>query len=274
LCCEEEFATSVVLFLIVSFLASVAGAVCGIGGGIIMKPALDLLRLADAAAISFLSSCTVLAMSFYSVLRTAMDKDGSVDYKISTPLAIGGALGGVAGNYIFSLGKNLLGNNNLVGAVQSVLLALISAGVMLYRFKADAITTKNVKHALACLVIGLSLGVVSSFLGIGGGPLNLVVFFFFFSMRTKTAAKNSLYVILFSQAANMLTALLTGRLPAFEPLALVLMIAGGLLGGFAGRLLNRRMSEQRVEKLFMGLMVLILLISVYNTYTFIAMSHV
>ena len=40
------------------------------------------------------------------------------------------------------------------------------------------------------------LGIISSFLGIGGGPINLVVLFFFFSMPTKIAAENSLYRVI------------------------------------------------------------------------------
>lgn len=35
------------LFLIVNFLASVVGAICGIGGGVIIKPVLDLFGLAS-----------------------------------------------------------------------------------------------------------------------------------------------------------------------------------------------------------------------------------
>ena len=53
------------LFLIVSFSASVVGAICGIGGGVIIKPVLDLLHMETVAAIQFLSGCTVLSMSAY-----------------------------------------------------------------------------------------------------------------------------------------------------------------------------------------------------------------
>ena len=53
---------SMVAFL-VSFLASTAGAICGIGGGVIIKPVLDLFQMASVSTISFLSGCTVLSMS-------------------------------------------------------------------------------------------------------------------------------------------------------------------------------------------------------------------
>lgn len=36
---------SSILFFCVSFFASIAGAICGIGGGVIIKPVLDMLGL-------------------------------------------------------------------------------------------------------------------------------------------------------------------------------------------------------------------------------------
>ena len=39
------------IFLLVSLLASTAGAICGIGGGVIIKPVLDLFHLAPVATI-------------------------------------------------------------------------------------------------------------------------------------------------------------------------------------------------------------------------------
>ena len=106
---------------------------------------------------------------------------------------------------------------------------------------------------------------MSSFLGIGGGPINLVVLGFFFGMDTKTAAANSLYIILFSQSASLLTTILTKSVPDFRILALILMIAGGIGGGIVGRKLNRKMDNRAVDRLFIVLMVLIVCICIYNT---------
>ena len=44
-----------VIFAMVSFLASVAGAICGIGGGVLIKPILDTFGVLSVASISFLS---------------------------------------------------------------------------------------------------------------------------------------------------------------------------------------------------------------------------
>ena len=90
-----------ILAFLVSFLASTAGAICGIGGGVIIKPTLDLFQMASVSTISFLSGCTVLSMSLYSVGRGLLAHDSTVDFKTGTPLALGAAIGGVFGTQLF-----------------------------------------------------------------------------------------------------------------------------------------------------------------------------
>ena len=256
------------LFFIVSFLASIVGAICGIGGGVIIKPVLDMLRLETVSAISFLSGCTVLSMTSYSVGRSMLAGERRVALRTGTPLAVGAAIGGLLGKQLFTFIRGFFEDQNTVGAVQAVCLAFITLGTLIYTVNKNRIRTKEVKNRLACVAIGLALGVMSSFLGIGGGPINLVVLFYFFGMDTKTAAANSLYIILFSQLASVLTAIATHAVPSFPWTALLLMAAGGIGGGIAGRALNRRMDESMVDKLFIGLMTVIIGISIYNCWQY------
>ena len=254
----------VVLFFVVSFLASIAGAICGIGGGVIIKPVLDLFGLASVSTISFLSGCTVLAMSCNSVGKNILAHENRVDFAIGTPLAIGAAVGGVVGKQLFSSIKAMFENANTVGSVQAVCLALVTLGTFIYTLNKSKIKTHQVTNKLVCVIVGLVLGIMSSFLGIGGGPINLVVLFFLFSMDTKTAAQNSLYVILFSQITSLVTTLVTRSVPEFDVLALIFMVAGGIGGGMAGRKINKKMDNAAVDKLFLCLMAVIILISCYN----------
>lgn len=253
------------IYFVVSFSASVIGAICGIGGGVIIKPVLDLCGLASVSTISFLSGCTVLSMSLYSVCRNLTSGKSMVDMKTGTPLALGGAIGGIIGKQLFSSVKAVFANPNTVGAVQAACLTLLTVGTLIYTIHKSRIKTKRIESIPVCLVIGLALGILSSFLGIGGGPFNLVVLFYFFSMDTKTAAQNSLYIILFSQITSLLTTLTTNSVPAFEPIALIFMVSGGIFGGMVGRMLNRKFDNTAVDKLFMGLMTVIICISIYNT---------
>ena len=116
----------------------------------------------------------------------------------------------------------------------------------------------------ASLVIGLLLGMCSSFLGIGGGPMNLAVLYYFFSMGTKQAAVNSILIILMSQVMSLIVSLVTGSVPAFEVPVLVAMVAAGAIGGFVSAKLHRKLSAETTDKLFSGLLVVIFLICCYN----------
>ncbi len=252
------------IFAMVSFLASVVGAVCGIGGGVLIKPVLDAFGVLNVAAVSFLSGCTVLSMSCYSVAKARISGSCLVDIKTGTPLAIGAAVGGIVGKIMFQYSSRLVENKDQVGAIQALCLLIITFGTFLYTLRKDRIKTHRISNQPACMAIGLALGIVSSFLGIGGGPINLVVLYFFFSMDTKTAAQNSLYIILFSQAASLINTLISKNVPEFGIGLLAVMVSGGILGGFAGRMVNKRMDAEMVGKLFMGLMILIMLICVYN----------
>ena len=252
-----------ILFFVVAFLSSIVGAICGIGGGVVIKPVLDMLQMGAPATINFLSGCTVLSMSMYSVSKALRAGDSKVEMSTGTPLAIGAALGGVVGKEMFSAVKNFFGGSSMVGGVQAVALGIITLGTLLYTINKSRIRTHRASNKALCAVIGLLLGVMSSFLGIGGGPINLVVLGYCFGMDTKTAAANSLYIILFSQAASLIATLISG-LPEFRVLALVLMVMGGIGGGIVGRSLNKKMDNRAVDKLFIGLMVLIVGICVYN----------
>ena len=114
----------------------------------------------------------------------------------------------------------------------------------------------------------LLLGIMSSFLGIGGGPINLAVLFFFFGMETKTAATTSLYIILFCQATNLMATFLGGGAPEFRWPVMALMVIGGICGGMVGRKLSRKMERRSIDRLFALQMVLIICLNIYNVWKF------
>lgn len=246
----------------IAFFASTIGAICGIGG-IIIKPVMDAVGAADVATINFLSGCTVLSMTCYSVIKSKVSGDSKIDPKIDTPLAVGAAAGGLAGRQMFSAVASFFGDANIAGAVQAGTLMLVTVGTLLYTLNKEKIATRNVTGAIPCVAIGLVLGISSSFLGIGGGPINLVVLFYFFTMSTKRAAQSSLYIILFSQAASTIAAV-AGGVSNLDVALLAGMAVCGILGGIAGRAVNRHIDDAAVDKLFCCLMVAIILISGFN----------
>lgn len=257
-----------VLFFLISLAATTMGAISGIGGGVIIKPVLDATSGLGVSTISFLSGCTVLSMAVVSLLRSR-GSGVKIDPRRSTSLAVGAAVGGVVGKLLFDALKNASGADALVGSAQSILLLLTTFGVFLYILLKRRIPPRHIKNIAACVSIGVMLGLLSAFLGIGGGPINIAVLSYFLAMDSKTSALNSIYIILFSQSASFISTLVTGSVPPFEPTTLAAMILGGVLGGFAGRSFSRRMSNKNVDTLFCVMLFAIVIISGYNFIQFI-----
>lgn len=253
-------------YLLYFFLCAVitaVGTVSGIGGGIVIKPVIDALSDMDVSVTSFLSGCTVLAMSSVSVLRRHVGEKESIDRR--TPfVAFGAAAGGVAGKFLFERIQNDGGEGRMIGAVQSAVLFVLTIGVLLYIPHKDNIRTVRVENRIVSAAIGGALGIISAFLGIGGGPINLAVLYVFFSMSTPAAVRSSLYIIFFSQLTSLGTVLLYGRVPPFDAVLLILMATGGILGGWIGCMWAKKMTGTQMDTLLRWLLVLITFISFYN----------
>lgn len=258
------------IFFFVSILSSIVGSICGIGGGVIIKPVLDATGIMSVSSISFLSGCTVLAMSVISVYKNVKAKSAKLDMRIATSLAVGAALGGIIGKVMFQTLKNAVGNENLVGLTQAIVLIIITAGTLLYTLCKKHIRTRQYTQIWLCMIIGILLGIMSSFLGIGGGPINLVILAWFFSMSTKEAALSSLYIIMFSQITSLVQTCVTKTIPDVQLSYFVLMVLGGVLGGTIGSKINKKIKEDTVNKLFIFLMVVIIGINIYNAVKFAA----
>lgn len=206
-------------------------------------------------------------MAVSSLIRQR-DNGVKLHVRTSTPLAIGAALGGIVGKTLFELVRNTFENENVLGGIQSVCLTLITTGVFLYILKKDRLKSFHVTNLGVCIVIGSLLGVISSFLGIGGGTSNIMILFLCFSMDAKTAAKNSLYIIVFSQSTSILQAMLTGTVPAFELVHLVLMVSGGIAGAIIGAMISKHISNKGVEGILRILLMIIILIDASNVIKF------
>lgn len=257
------------LIFFICLSASIIGGICGIGGGVIIKPVIDAMGVMDVSSISFLSGLTVLSMSVVNMLRQRGSR--LVELKTGSMLALGAVLGGIGGNALFQALKGAVGQDSLVGMVQAVVLALVTLLTLVYSAGLRRrLPSFQVANPAAVVAIGLFMGVMSSFLGIGGGPINLAILFFAFSMETKKAAANSLYIIMCSQAASFLTSCVQRTIPPVELRYLAEMVAGGVLGGLIGSSVNKKISSSATDKLFDALLCAIILICCYNAWKFAA----
>lgn len=258
-----------IVIILVCFCASVTGSVCGIGGGVIIKPVLDAIGVIPVHTVSFLSGCTVLSMAAVSVLHSPSRVKEQFNRRIAVWLGLGSAAGGLLGKAFYQGIIGRLANTDSVGAVQAGVLLVITVGTLIYTLKKNCIGTLSITHSAACFLIGLGLGILSSFLGIGGGPVNLVVLFFFFSMRTKQAAVYSLFIIMMSQTTSLISSMANRTIPEFPPVLLATMIGCGIVGGMAGSRINKRIKEAAADKLFIGVTAVIIMINIYNVFKYI-----
>lgn len=266
-----------IVYFLVVVLASTIGTISGIGGGVIIKPVLDSLGTMGVPAISFLSGCTVLAMSSVSLMRN-LGKGTIIRLEISIFLAGGAVFGGIAGKSAFQYFLSLFATGgaslaegdaaNRVGLVQAFMLLAINLGVYAYMIFKARIRTKEMRNPVAGLATGLGLGLLSSFLGIGGGPINIAVLYYFYSMRPKETALNSLFVIFCSQLASLVTSLATRTVPEISMLSLVVMCSGGVAGSLLGNRISSRISEHAVERFFKGVLGLLIAINLWNIVRF------
>lgn len=257
------------IYVMVSFLASVIGSICGIGGGVIIKPTLDAFGTMSISIISFLSGGTVFAMSGYSVFKNRTQKIQTNDIKQLRLLAIGAVVGGIAGKELFQFIASLFIDQNSIAAVQAALLVILTIGTLIYTLKKEDIVTRKIENSYAIVIVGIVLGFISSFLGIGGGPINLVFLYYFFSMDTKSAVRGSLYIIMFSQGASLLSTVILSRVPEFEWILMILMVASGIIGAEVGHRINKKLSGKMVHILFIMLMIGIIIINVFNIFKYL-----
>ena len=252
-----------IILFVVCILASIVGAIVGAGGGVIIKPVLDMIGLLPVSTVSFCSGCTVLGMSVCSLIRNRND-GVKLQVKMSTALAIGAVMGGLVGKAMFEAVRSGFGNERMLGAIQAICLTVITTGVLVYVCNKDKLPSKHVDNFFVAIIIGIFLGIISSFLGIGGGTSNVAVLFFFFSMEAKEAAKNSLYIIIFSQISSIVSAIMTASVPDFSWVNLLCMVAGGIGGALVGAAISKRIDNKGVEKILKILLMIIIAIDFYN----------
>lgn len=251
---------------LVSLLACLIGRICGLGGGVIIKPALDSFHIMDVASISFLSGCTILAMTSYSVYHAVRNKEVDMDMRISTPLAVGSCIGGVIGKSLFQYVKSFFADSDTVGMVQALLMLGMLIIALLYTLNKKKLPGFHLKHPAACAAVGCILGLFSAFIGGGSGPINMVTLVCLFSMSTKLAAVNSLYIILFSQVASLAQTVISGSILtiSFNPVLFVGMVIFAIVGSQIGRKISVRISEEAVNRLFVILMLVLICVNIRN----------
>lgn len=265
------------IFPIVVIIASIVGAIAGIGGGVIIRPVLDAFGYFDTAEITNMIStmCVVFGTST-SIIRHISSKTKIENRKTAVFLGIGAVVGGIAGQLLFQFVKDA-SNKDVLIIVQSSILILLLIFVLVYmQIFLPKGKTLHINNFIVTIIIGIFLGICSTFLGIGGGPINVAVLLLFFGMSMKQAAINSLITIIFSQLAKIVMAACDGtfvtlftldQLPTVADqnwwIFLIILVPISIIGSLLGTWFNKKMNNKGVQIVYTATTVAIILINVY-----------
>ncbi len=257
-----------VMYSILALVACTAGAISGMGGGVIVKPIMDLLGHYDAVTISLLSSITVFSMAVVSLIKSRGQSDlqnekGSSTFHLIV-LGLGGVIGGISGQTVFSIVANAVNSSNLITLIQNILFFLVSVAITIFLFLLKRIRTLTHTSYIAYACTGIGLGLMSAFLGIGGGPINVAVLMFVFSFDMKTAAFSSIIVIFFSQASKLLQILFTTGYSSYDLSIAPFLIIFAVVGGFIGTAIKKKMTNDSIKVLFNAIQMLIIVTCIVN----------
>lgn len=252
-----------ILYFLISIVATLLGSMTGAGGGVIMQPVISLMNQYGAATISILISFTLIGMGIVNV-GGHIYKKTKIDFRFAALMVLGAVPGGVIGGDILDYIIANVGSNEKVKSIQNIILLIVMVISVIYMNNRDKIKGHHFKKPVVIVSLAFALGVISSFLDIGGGPLNVSVMIFFFSIAAKDSAIYSVILIIFAQCAKMVSFFITNGFNGYNLHVMPYMIIGGILGGYFGAALNKKLSEKTIVNIFNIIQVVVIITCLLN----------
>ena len=266
--------------LILGFVVGVLSGMFGVGGGFLTTPLLIFYGIPPTVAVA--SASTQITGASVSGVMVHMRR-GGVDMKMGGVMIVGGLLGSVIGAAMF----RVLQSSGRIDVVIGLLYVLILGGIgslmlkdslvmlgLLGRREAPATAARHNRwiallplrwrfyssglyiSPLAPLVLGFLAGVLTVFLGIGGGFILVPAMIYLLGMPARIVIGTSLIMILAVSAATTIVHSLTTR--AVDIVLAGLLLVGGVVGAQYGALLTTRMKP---DYLRLALSIIILLVA-------------
>jgi uncharacterized protein len=268
---------SALIALAIGFAAGILSGMFGIGGGIIMVPALlaaGLVVAQDGATpFNIATACSLFAIIFLSPTGSYVHlKANHLNVRYGLVLGLSGVLGGVIGSYISNpLPSDWLEGGFAVFAIfMGVQMALKANGrkngapkdqkepgcaPVDDRQESSECRTRNPYPYL--VLLGLGAGVLAGFMGVGGG-LIIVPVLVLLGVGIHVAVGTSLLAIIFTASAGVATK--AAMMPELWPILLAVAIplaVGGSVAAWLGAGIAERTGSRKLSRYFSVLLFLI-----------------
>ena len=246
---------TILLFVALGLLAGSLSGLLGIGGGVILVPSLVLIfgysqHMAQGTTlVLMIPPIGVLAAWNYY-------KKGGVDLRIAALLCLGFAFGGLFGAKLSGLISSAV-----LAHIFSFTLILIAIKMLFGRRDGqdDSKLTErfplNFQNGSLLAVVGLSAGIISGLLGIGGGIIIVPALVFLFGLPQRVAQGTT--VMLMVPPIGLLAAREYFQQGNVDLAAGGLICAGFFIGAFCGSKLATAVPSSALSKVFGIAMLLI-----------------
>jgi uncharacterized membrane protein YfcA len=229
----------------------------GIGGGVILMPALVALNYAPLNAVGTSAVAVTLIALCGSIVNI---RKYSFDIKDLSLMALPCIIVSQLGVYLAT---------HIPGALLLILfgfLLLIILGLLI--FKNSIQTTKKPKKS-GLLLVGTIAGFLAGFFGIGGGVILVPLQVLFLGFELKVAIRSSLIVILLASSLAIMGHYMAGSIIFKDS---IVIGCAGACGVQLGAYLMPRCSERLLRSLFTMMLMVLTLYVFWKAYVFIFIS--
>jgi uncharacterized membrane protein YfcA len=229
-----------IILILIGFGAGILGSLIGVGGGIIITPALTYMGF-PPSVIASSSLIAVFATSISSTLTYVSKK--YVNYwlgiKLALPAIPGSIIGGIFTNFV------LLEDFKIYFAI-----LLISVGIyILIKNKIISRTIVTIPKPLlySVLIFGnFGAGIISSFFGVGGGIIFVPILVIIYKMKMINASPTAQFTLLISTMTGLITHIMLEH-PEYS--YGILLALGSFFGAQIGSRSIQRINENILSKI-------------------------
>lgn len=240
------------IYFIIAIFATTIGTLVGVGGGLIIRPLLNLVDVAKGLA-SFTSAITVLAMAITNFVVAKM-QGKKIEIHNIILLGFGGIIGAFVGASLMADASERFINAAYIGVLVIIFVSVV------IREKVDM---KPVENPFIKIMLGAMCGTLSSFFGIGGGPFLMTVLLVFLGLKPKDAALQSILITMLTTSSSMIQYSING----FADFSLAIYcVPAGILGGIIGRKISTNLKQSTVRYMFYFTLLVITLVQIYTVF--------
>jgi len=237
-----------VVALILSGAIGISLGLLGGGGSILAVPVLVYVAGIEAKESVAMSLAIVGSTSLFGSLLHG--RKGKLDLKVAA--IFGGA--GITGAYAGARLTHLVANRTLL-LLFAALMLVVAVAMLLRKGKHDASAARTQQRSLALtLLVGLGVGFLTGFLGVGGGFLVVPALVLFAGLPMRFAVGTSLLVIAINSAAGFVGHLGEGELRLSKTIAFTV---AAVAGTFVGEHFTRRVPAERLRRMFACFVILV-----------------